>query len=308
MESQSNMRNLPDDQNTGDDPVVVKGKLYASTKSQQDQLAEFAATLGSPVPLEHRPENKGHAVPATPVEATAEVVTIEHPVESAAVVDVVLKVDGQELGSLNHVGGFALDVVPPTQTDEEGPSSGFGEACLEKHLAQSTDPSMDQPPEIVGDAAPVPGIKSVATEGFSGFEVPDGDYMVMMLLHPERDSNGKVLEVPQIQVGTTREAWTSWVKAAMKHGLTHGSVSDEDGVTELTGFSIMVKPPVGAGEPKRLGFMFKQIAAIIPFRDVDDLMLRREAENEARRKAAQKKHKAKASKRKEQSKSRRKNR
>lgn len=215
---QSNMRNMPEDQSLGDQPAAKGSKVYAATQSQQDQLAEFSATIGAPVPLPHRPADEGLSV-------------------SAPVVETVLPEDNK---------------------------------------------------------------------AFRGFEMPEGDYRMMLMLHPERDADGKVGEVPQIQVGTTQQAWTEWVKAAVSHGLLHQKVMAEDGVTELSGFSVSVIPMTG--ERLRMGFQFSQVAAIIPFRDIDERMLRAELAQKEAKAAAQVKARLAKKRKQQQAASRRKNR
>lgn len=306
----SNMRNLPEDAALGEQPTVVKGKLYAATKGQQDQLAQFAATLGAPVPEEHRKEDKGYVAPVPPVAAEAMV----EAVEPVATVDVVLKVDGVEVGTvtnvegLEQIGGFQVGEVimqsaatPALIIDEEAPLSEGAINYLTSGASIEIPVSQEKADEIES------AVKALATaEGFTGFEVPDGDYLAMLMLHPPRLPDGTRGEVPQIQIGTTKAAWKGWVKDAIVHGLTQGFVHAEDGTTELTGLSVQVHAP--DGQRKRLGFMFSQIAAIIPFREVDELMLRRERANEERKRLADKAKKAKAKARKQQSKSRRNNR
>lgn len=289
----SNMRNLPEDAALGEQPVVVKGKLYAATKGQQDQLAEFAATLGAPVPEEHRKEDKGHVAPVKPVAAEALVTPLEE--QPAATVDVVLKVDGVEVGTVTNVEG--LEKLGGFQVGEVLLQSAATDASatIEIQVSQEKADEIESAVNLLATA-----------EGFTGFEVPDGDYLAMLMLHPPRLPDGTRGEVPQIQIGTTKQAWKGWVKDAITHGLTQGFVHAEDGVTELTGLSVQVHAP--DGQRKRLGFMFSQIAAIIPFREVDDLMLRRERASEERKRLADKAKKAKSKARKQQSKSRRNNR
>lgn len=346
----SNMRNLPEDQNLegSSQPTVVKGKLYAATKGQQDQLAEFAATIGAPVPEEHRKENKGLKVPVGPVDATS--VAQEYvPKAEQPGVEVVVMVDGAVVegdasaipapaapveeapvkkprARRKAVGVPIEDVLPQVELPNDPELEARLDASLEKvrkrggkpvatetpygdaftSSERNADEGTEAAPEIVNTEERI-SMPQIDAEGFTGFEIPEGDYYAMLMLHPPRDADGKVGEVPQIQIGTTKEAWKSWVRLAVQHGLTQGFVHADDGVTELTGFSAMVISP-GGDEKKRLGFVFKQVAAIIPFRDVDDLMLRREKINADRKAAAAKAKKAKTKQRKQQAKSRRNNR
>lgn len=290
---ESNMRNLPADAQLDDQPVVVKGKLYAATQGQQDQLAEFAAKLGAPVPEEHRVENKGHTL------ATGVISYVD--------------ADGKatEIGVANFEGGFPVGSELQTLSAKTGVGKSVTSNTL--HVLH------DEEAPITAEAWAALGTvtssaehalnlatEAASGEGFSGFVVPDGDFQVMMMLHPNRDAEGKVTEVPQILVRTNAADWNGWVKPALTHGLTHGRVTAADDVTELTGFSVTVQSP--SGETKQLGFLFTQIAALIPFRDVDSHMLRHEQLMAERKRLAAKKAKAKKKTNKQQAKSRRNNR
>lgn len=334
---ESNMRNLPADQVEGSQPTVVKGKLYASTQGQQDQLAEFAAILGTPVPEQHKPAKKTRKIPAKAVAAEAVYVAPNPEVIKADdTAAVVVKVDGEELdvSGLTKVGSTVVDLADLT-TPDTTPEQALQEAQPTYAAAEPVRDSVSVMEAIrgmagadvvidgksignVADPAELSELHDkhmgtiitdpdLAAAEFVGFEVPDGTDLMMLMLHPRRDEHGKVSEVPQIQVRCNRAEWKAWVKDALTHGLTHGSVLADDGVTELTGFSIMVDSPDGS-ERKRLGFVFTQLAAMIPFRDVDELMLRREQENADRAAKAKKLKAKKAKARKQQSQSRRNNR
>lgn len=110
---------------------------------------------------------------------------------------------------------------------------------------------------------------------FSGFEIPTGTDRALIILKSEMDSEG-VTQVPvQLMMYIKNSDWRTWLCSVIKTGITRGSVMAKDEVSVLSGFLCTLVSPDNT--ITRMGFHFTQISAIVPFRQVNDAMLAREA-------------------------------
>lgn len=121
---------------------------------------------------------------------------------------------------------------------------------------------------------------------FAGFTVPDGDDRLMFILHPQKGEDGKMGEPPQLLARVNHQDWVSWVREAVTYGLTKGSVVDAEG-DAMTGLSATFLDK--DGEPHQYALLFTQIAAVVPFRDIDTRLAKAQARKAAAQAAEQRK-------------------
>ncbi len=107
---------------------------------------------------------------------------------------------------------------------------------------------------------------------FKGFDIPAGSYKVLLILRPTESGQTP----PRVEITTSENDWKTWVRTALKSGLSRGSVLAQDATTVLTGFSATA---VGTHDGKEyydhVAFLFTQVASVIPYKEVMDAYDRR---------------------------------
>lgn len=108
-------------------------------------------------------------------------------------------------------------------------------------------------------AGPRPSTK----EDYNGVDFPVGPFKVLLILRPTNDSPKPV----QVQIGIQESDWRGWGKPMLGTGLSQGVVISEDGKV-VSGFSTYADDPEG-GEPTKVAFLFSQVVAALPYKDVE---------------------------------------
>lgn len=152
-------------------------------------------------------------------------------------------------------------------------------------------PKGDEVRQVEDKGQPVE--KSNSTD-FQGFAMLEGEDKALLLMHPREGKDGKPF-VPQLVLRFRNSEWDGWMKNTIVTGLSNGHVVSSSDNAELVGFSAVVEAP--DGQRQRMGFMFTQISAIVPFRDLDKNALTMEKvkdEAKARQRKVAKKEKNRA--------------
>lgn len=128
-------------------------------------------------------------------------------------------------------------------------------------------------------------------DSFSGFTLPAGTDRALVVLHPEHDADGNLGDAPQVLLAIDNEEWVTWGREVVSYGLTVGNVPDKDGAL-MSGFAATaVNEQTGAVQT--LGFLFTQIAAILPFKDIDEATAKGKLKRQHERMAEERKQEKK---------------
>jgi hypothetical protein len=192
-------------------------------------------------------------------------------------------------------GTFAKQSVPlelyESTLPEEGPTPNIPQSGTKVRLATSKHQEelatfVEAMSTKCPDDCHQEGHNHLSTLDFKGFQIPDGNDMVMVFLHAEKNPDGTVI-VPKIRVCLNHHDWKTWVRSAITIGLQRGSVMAQDMTTALHGFSCVALDNDNNRIPT--AFAFTQIASVLPFRDIAESNERRNAVKRAKEMAVVKK-------------------